>query len=568
MSSLFGTLWTAKSSLFANQVALQTASNNVSNAGTKGYSRQRVDMVESRPETLPYGQVGTGVTVDSIRRIRDQFLDQQFLRAQESLSKTQAEHDTWSQIEAILGEPSTDTGLQADMDRFFTSLQDLASYPTDLTTRRTVLEQAQTLSGTFNRLDTDLDSLTRNLETEITGRVTEANDILKELADLNGQIQAVTITGNSPNALLDRRDLLLDNLSGLIGVNRFFRPDGTAVVTMSGGGGVVLDGVTAGTLGTQLSPATDSYDLTLNGNVVTPTEGKIAGLLASRNDPTGYVKYTRAQLDTMAATLISQINQIQAAGAGTAGVQSSTSQAAVSDPTAPLVSAGLPVPITVPGSFGVFVYDATGAVTTSGTVNVTATTSLNDLATQLNGLGGLTATVSAGRLTVSAPAGSTFRLANDTSQALTALGVNGVFTGTDAGTIGVNAELLARPELLSAGYPDPATGAVGGADNRAALDMVAVGQAKLLSGGTATLSDFYGATVGVVGARTAATANQAESQDLVVKSIDTQRKQVSDVSIDEEMTDMIRFQRAFEASSKIIQVVDELLDTVVNGLIR
>jgi len=466
MSSLFGTLWTAKSSLSANQLALQTTSNNVANAGTKGYSRQRVDMVESLPETLPFGQVGTGVTVDGIRRIRDQFLDQQYLRANQSLSKTQAEHDTWSQIEAILGEPSTDTGLQADMNRFFTSLQDLASYPTDLTTRRTVLEQAQTMAGTFNRLDADLDSLTRNLETQITGTVSEANDTLQQLADLNNQIQAQVIAGNSPNALLDKRDLLLDKLSELIGINRFIRPDGTAVVTLSGGGGVVLDGVWAATLGTQLSATTDTYDLTLNGNVVNPTEGKIAGLLASRNDPTGYVKYTRAQLDTLAATLISQINQIQAAGAGTAGIQSLTSQATISDPTAPLASAGLPVPITVPGSFGVFVYDATGAVSASGTVTVTATTSLNDLATQLNGLGGLTATVAAGRLTVSAPAGSTFRLASDTSQALTALGVNGVFTGTDAGTIGVNAELLARPELLTTGYPDPGTGVVGGADNR------------------------------------------------------------------------------------------------------
>jgi flagellar hook-associated protein 1 FlgK len=564
MSSLFGTLWTAKSSLSANQLALQTTSNNVANAGTKGYSRQRVDMVESLPETLPFGQVGTGVTVDGIRRIRDQFLDQQYLRANQSLSKTQAEHDTWSQIEAILGEPSTDTGLQADMNRFFTSLQDLASYPTDLTTRRTVLEQAQTMAGTFNRLDADLDSLTRNLETQITGTVSEANDTLQQLADLNNQIQAQVIAGNSPNALLDKRDLLLDKLSELIGINRFIRPDGTAVVTLSGGGGVVLDGVWAATLGTQLSATTDTYDLTLNGNVVNPTEGKIAGLLASRNDPTGYVKYTRAQLDTLAATLISQINQIQAAGAGTAGIQSLTSQATISDPTAPLASAGLPVPITVPGSFGVFVYDATGAVSASGTVTVTATTSLNDLATQLNGLGGLTATVAAGRLTVSAPAGSTFRLASDTSQALTALGVNGVFTGTDAGTIGVNAELLARPELLTTGYPDPGTGVVGGADNRAALDMVAVREAKLLSGGTATLADFYDATVGVVGSRTAATANQAESQDLVARTIDNQRQQVSGVSIDEEMTAMIQFQRAFEASSKIIQVVDELLVTVVN----
>jgi len=456
MSSLFGTLWTAKSALFANQLSLQTASNNVANAGTKGYSRQRVDLAESVPETLPFGQVGTGVTVDGVRRIRDQFLDQQYLRAERSLAETEAQHGTWAQIEAILGEPS-DTGLQADMDRLFASLQDLASYPTDLTTKRTVLEEAQVLTGNFNRLDADLDALTRNLESEIRARVEEANGILQELADLHRQIQVVTASGQSPNALLDQRDLLLDNLTALIGVTRFIREDGTVVVTLAGGGGVILEGVNAATLGTQYAAATDSYDFTLNGIVVTPAGGKITGLLDSRNDPTGYVKYARTQLDTLAATLAAEFNRIQ--------------------------------------------------------------------------------------------------------------GLNAFFTGSTARTLAVNPELLARPELLAAGYPDPATGIVGGADNRAALDMVAIREATLLNGGTATLQEFYAATVGVVGARTAATANQAESQDLVVKTIQNQREMISGVSIDEEMTDLVRFQRAFEASSRVIRVVDELLSTVVNELI-
>jgi len=566
MSSLFGTLWTAKSALFANQLSLQTASNNVANAGTKGYSRQRVDLAESVPETLPFCQVGTGVTVDGVRRIRDQFLDQQYLRAERSLAETEAQHDTWAQIEAILGEPS-DTGLQADMDRLFASLQDLASYPTDLTTKRTVLEEAQVLTGNFNRLDADLDALTRNLESEIRARVEEANGILQELADLHRQIQVVTASGQSPNALLDQRDLLLDNLTALIGVTRFIREDGTVVVTLAGGGGVILEGVNAATLGTQYAAATDSYDFTLNGIVVTPAGGKISGLLDSRNDPTGYVKYARTQLDTLAATPAAEFNRIQAAGSSAAGMQTITSQNAVSDPALALGSAGLPVPPTVPGSFSVFVYDATGAVSASGTVSLTAATTLADVASQLNGLGGLTASVTGGQLSLSAPAGSSFRFGNDTSQALAALGLNAFFTGSTARTLAVNPELLARPELLAAGYPDPATGIVGGADNRAALDMVAIREAKLLNGGTATLQEFYAATVGVVGARTAATANQAESQDLVVKTIQNQREMISGVSIDEEMTDLVRFQRAFEASSRVIRVVDELLSTVVNELI-
>jgi len=212
---------------------------------------------------------------------------------------------------------------------------------------------------------------------------------------------------------------------------------------------VILEGTNAA--------ATDSYDFTLNGVVVTPAGGKISGLLDSRNDPTGYVKYARTQLDTLAATLAAEFNRIQ--------------------------------------------------------------------------------------------------------------GLNAFFTGSTARTLAVNPELLARPELLAAGYPDPATGIVGGADNRTALDMLAVREAKLLNGGTATLQEFYAAAVGVVGARTAATANQVESQDLVVKTIQNQREMISGVSIDEEMTDLVRFQRAFEASSRVIRMVDELLSTVVNELI-
>ena len=78
MSTLFGILGTARSGLYASQLALQTTSNNVSNAGTPGYSRQRVDQVESLPEILPVGQLGTGVRVDSITRLRDLFADTQF----------------------------------------------------------------------------------------------------------------------------------------------------------------------------------------------------------------------------------------------------------------------------------------------------------------------------------------------------------------------------------------------------------------------------------------------------------------------------------------------------------
>lgn len=568
MSSLFGSLNAARSALYAAQFALQTTSNNVANAATRGYSRQRVDLREAQPETLPVGQLGTGVAVDSIRRLRDQFMDQQYYQAQQVLGEYQAQQSTLNQIEALLGEPS-DNGLQASLSRFFAAVHDLASYPSDGTTRRTVLEQARILAGDFNRLSNAVTGVKRNLESEIASQVAEVNDTLRQIAELNGQIQAVTIAGGSANSLMDRRDTLLDDLTARLGINRQMRSDGTVQVSMIGGGGMLVSGTTAATLGAQLSGTSDDYQLTLGGTVVTPVGGKLTGLLKSRNDPGDYVKYIQGQLDTLASTLIQQVNRVQATGAGLLGLSSTTSQYAVSDPAAALSTAvGLPFD-PVSGTFRVFVYDASGAVSSSGTVTIAAgATSLNDLASALNGVAGLTASVSGGRLTVSATSPATFRFADDTSGALASLGLNAFFTGTDGRSIAVNPALEADPRLLSTGTPDPATGLVGGADNSAALRLAGLRETALLTGGTATLEDFYAASVGVVGARAAAVGRLAESQDLVVRTIENQRQQVSGVSLDEEMTELIRYQRAYEASARIIRMVDELLETVVNGLLR
>ncbi len=569
MSTLFGILGVAKSGLYAAQLSLQTSANNVANAGTQGYSRQRADLTESPPENLPIGQIGTGVSVDGIRRLRDQFLDHQYYQAQQSLGERQAVQSTLTQIEALLGEPS-DSGLQANLSSFFSALEDLASYPTDLTTRRAVLEQGQILADTFNRLSTDLSELKRNLETDLSGKVEEANTLLQEVASLNGQIQSVTVAGGSPNALLDQRDLRLDALANLVGITTVTQEDGSVQVSLAGGGGILVNGQTAGTLGVRLSATSDAYELTLGGNQVTASGGTIAGLLTSRNDPSNYAQYAQGQLDRRAAALAPQMNRLQADGSGMQGLESTTSQYVVSDPTKPLGAAnGLPFDPTS-GSFTVFVYDATGAVTGSGSVTVTAgVTTLNSLAADAGwAAAGVTTSLSGGRLTVTAPTGSTFRFAGDTSGALAALGLNSFFTGTDARSLAVNDALLAEPSLLSGGKPDPTTGVVGPGDNQVALAMADLATTKFLDGDTATPGDFYASTIGVIGARTAAANHLLDSQDAVVQTVQNQREQVSGVSLNEEMTDLIRYQYAFQASARMITVVDDMLNTVVNGLLR
>jgi flagellar hook-associated protein 1 FlgK len=565
MSGLFGTLGTARSALYASQLAIQTTANNVANAATPGHSRQRVDLVASVPETLPAGQMGTGVSVDGIRRLRDQFLDQQFARAKQALGEHEAEQATLRQIEALLGEPS-EVGMQASLSRFFASLQDLASQPTDLTTRRSVVEQARILAGDFNRLSTGLSGLKRNLESEIQTRVSDVNTLLQEVAALNGQIQTVTVAGGSPNVLQDRRDKLLDDLAKLLDITRVQRPDGTVQISLAGGGGVLVNAGTAGTLGAQLAMGLDEYQLTLDGTVVTAAGGQFAGLLRSRNETGDYVKFAETQLNSMASALIERMNRLQADGAGIVGLGTATSQNPASDATVPLGSAGLPFEVSA-GTVRIFVYDASAdTVTASGTLTITAATTLNDLAGQLGGLPGLSASVSAGRLTVTAAAGSTFRFGSDATNVLTALGLNAFFTGTSAQNVAVNEALVSDPRLVSAAAPASITGQVGAGDNSRALAMAGLRQETILSGGTTTIQDFYASTIGVLGARTAAMNRLVESDELVAQAVQHQREQVSGVSLNEEMAELIRFQHAFEASARMIRVVDELLDVVVNRM--
>jgi flagellar hook-associated protein 1 FlgK len=132
----------------------------------------------------------------------------------------------------------------------------------------------------------------------------------------------------------------------------------------------------------------------------------------------------------------------------------------------------------------------------------------------------------------------------------------------------VSAALRADPNLLVVGYPDPTTGVVAAGDNRAALAMAGLSEQKVLGGGSASLTDYYAETIGVLGARTATANRLVETQALVTQTIQNQREQVSGVSLDEEMIELTKAQRAFEASAKLVVVVDELLDTVVNGLKR
>jgi flagellar hook-associated protein 1 FlgK len=346
------------------------------------------------------------------------------------------------------------------------------------------------------------------------------------------------------------------------------------VRVMLGGGLTLVDGQTTVPLEARANdPDPDSVRLFLGGKLMTPGGGMLAGLLDSRNSTSGFVKGFQSQLDALANNLVLEINRLQASGIGLQGLTTLVSENAVTGPATALNAAGLPF-TPVDGSFKVFVYDASGAVTFSGTIPVTAgTTSLTAMASLIDavdGVGGLTATVGAdNKLTIMAPAGGTFTLAADTSDTLVALGLHGFFSGSDARTIAVSNSVQADASTIAATTPN-STGVFSPGDNSNALALASLQDDStaitLPSGGTTTLGAYLSNLVSDLASQEAGAKRSVGLHTTMADFLTSRRDQASGVSLDEEMTNLIRFQKAYEAAAHFVTVVNDLLGTLMTKL--
>lgn len=218
MSGLFGTFNIAKRGLFAQQKSIDVTSHNISNANTEGYSRQRAELQTTRPQNaIGAGQIGTGVEVSAVNRVRDSFLDYQ-VRVENGVSGQFTGRDKFlSEIENIMNEP-TDTGISTLIGKFFDSWNTLATSAKESNARSIVAQQALALTDELNHTSTQLQSLKDNTQTTIKDTVFDINSMLGQISQLNQQIKQVNVSGNTPNDLMDKRDLLLDQLSSKFGI--------------------------------------------------------------------------------------------------------------------------------------------------------------------------------------------------------------------------------------------------------------------------------------------------------------------------------------------------------------
>jgi flagellar hook-associated protein 1 FlgK len=305
MRSTFGGIEISKRALFTQQAALTTAGHNIANANTRGYSRQTVNMVAAEPLEVPgmsrssvAGQMGQGVAIDRVTRIREEFLDKQYMTENKSLGEWTIRQDTLEKLEAITNEPS-DTGLRQVMDNFWNSWQELSKQPDSLETRTVVKERAIAVTDAFNHAAQQLNDLSSDLNDNVGVKATEVDTMLKQIANLNNEIFRVEGLGDDANDLRDQRDVLVDDLSKIINVSVQEEASGYHVRM---GNVDLVQGQTATAFTETL--ARSSYPTDLNS-------GELSGLILS-NDR--YVADYKNELNSMVSTMVTAVNDIHKQG--------------------------------------------------------------------------------------------------------------------------------------------------------------------------------------------------------------------------------------------------------------
>ncbi|WJW74606.1 flagellar hook-associated protein FlgK [Thiohalobacter sp. IOR34] len=287
MATIFGT---ATSGLLAYQTQLRTAEHNIANVNTPGYTRQRVDLSAQTPTLTGSGFVGTGVSVDTIRRTYDQFLTERVRDTASSVERYDIYERFAGRISDVLGDPVA--GLNGGLEGFFQAVQTLADNPASVPERQLLLTEADSLVARFGYLDDQLNSMRRELNGQLDSMLGEINSLSQSIADINQDIVVATgrSGGNPPNDLLDSRDRLIEELSKFVSVKTVSQDDGSLNVFI-GTGQSLVTGSSAGTLSLggsaysadykviRYSVGNSSTDITSN-----ISGGQLGGLLAFRDE--------------------------------------------------------------------------------------------------------------------------------------------------------------------------------------------------------------------------------------------------------------------------------------------
>ena len=689
-SSINSILNIGSGALFANQTAIQTTGNNIANVNTEGYSRQAVRFEEYPSLDYRPGQIGQGVRAAEVYRMFDRFVEKAYLNKSSLDSRWQEQTGLLQSVESLFNEANS-PGIASAMQKFFDAWQDVSKNPSSAPNREALLSYAGTLASFVRDTDAAMLAMQNQMSALISQDVTNANNLIKEIAALNTQINTHSIPGsNNANTLMDQRDLKVRQLSAIIDVDVIDRGQGHYTVTTSSGQPLVEEGVaySLSFLGPQTSAnlapgsafdgqvayaGSDEHEYTLevvtggavdggamfrvsldggrtwlkddtgndllypansetskvqindiqvyfNGatqnmtagdrfNImpksglywvspttglsnITPqtfadgsentrraTGGSLAAYFNFRDNELGQY---RERLDAFASSVTWEVNRIHSQGVGLEKLTHALGTYKVDNTTVPLGSSASGLDFgnrLQAGNVTIAMYDRTTGEPTllpDGTqalltVNFDpATDSMDDLVTRINAGGLLNAGVVDGRLQLaSADPNQSFAFTADTSGVLAGLGINTFFTGEHANDMAVRAEVMSNTNLINAGRVNG--GAEGNSgDAAAALEIAQLVNKNVTIGSTTqrpttqTLVGYYSTIVTKVGGDTATAKYNSSLFGAMAQDLRDRQDESSGVNLDEEMTNLVKFQNSYKAAAKLITTADQMLQTLLS----
>jgi flagellar hook-associated protein 1 FlgK len=306
----------AGQALLTQQQAISVTSHNIANVNTPGYSRQKLVMTTNTPLDSSVGQMGSGVSGESIERVYDRYLDAQISNESQGLGRWDAQKDAVKLVEMIFNE-ANGSGLNEAMNKFWNAWQSLTTDPDGTAERQVLITASQVLATTINQLDADLLQSQQDLDFVVQGTVADINRLAQELADLNAKIVSTEAGSSmSANDYRDQRQLLVKELSELIDIDSFEESSGALAVSVANGRPLVNAdrywqlSTEPNVAGLQEVVWVDDDGNTTNINAEI-SSGKLRGLLEVRDTIiTDYM----TRLDTLAGTLMTDVNLLHQAG--------------------------------------------------------------------------------------------------------------------------------------------------------------------------------------------------------------------------------------------------------------
>lgn len=620
--SIFGI---AVTGLNAAKAALETTSHNIGNVNTQGYSRQTTTQKASDPMFEGYGFVGTGANLTGVNRIYDQFTEGQLRDVNAKVASLDAQTQALQDLDNLMADSSA--GLSIVTQGFFNSLQTLSSQPASTAARQALLSQSQALAGRFVSVGDRVEELRQGLAVQANSAVDSINAYSGEIANLNKQIAVLQQgAGRLPNDLLDRRDALVQQLNGLIKTDVVVQDDGSYSVFVGQGQALVLGNEASKMLLQRVNPDDpDAISLAISVpgvNDVIAVDykriggGKLEGVMeVLRND----VRRMQTDLGRMAVELSDAVNRQHRLGLDLTATQGGDFFTDLSAERAMVEWDATAVPAQPQPSmdtqafymrkalekFAVVISDpskiaAASSLTTSATSSKPAITSMWQVANlhqdivdavpQQNDsnpvIGGaafsalpMTMTYAAGSNVpvITGPAGFTF-------SAVTLSNQTGVYEFTVDNGAGDKVKLAFKAEGTSSAAtsitidkqtnPNTLNNAnlleIGRLQKKGLITPTPSGQTSLTTShprspttSTTNIQDFYGQMVSYVGNRASVAEISLTAQEASKQQVTLNKEEISGVNLDEEAANLIRYQQAYQASSRVIQVAQDMFKNLL-----